>query len=69
MKKVNLLSRAEMRRVIGGDAPGSCTATCGDRKDAVCSGSGCQATDGVGCVGSESEGDPTHKACIDMPLK
>lgn len=64
MKKVNLLSRAEMRRVMGGDAPAGCTADCGDRKDAECSGSSCTALDGVGC----SAGD-TVISCENQPLK
>ncbi len=66
MKKVNLLSRAEMRNVMGGYAsPSTCTASCGTREDVTCTGSQCSKIDGVGC----NAGDSDSKSCDDSPLK
>lgn len=66
MKKVNLLSNAEMRKVMGGYLnPAKCSASCGDRVDAECGGESCQAVDGVGCTNS----DGTQVLCSNQPKK
>ncbi len=64
MKKVNLLSRAEMRKVTGGyaAAPG-CSAKCPGKADAVCSKDPCQAEDGVGCI---ADGGKESVYCKDI---
>ncbi|TKC07999.1 hypothetical protein FA048_12605 [Pedobacter polaris] len=71
MKKVNLLSKAEMKKVMGGEVPGGggggafCSAKCEGKSDAVCHGT-CTATDGVGCTGTDAEGNPTEVKCGDV---
>jgi hypothetical protein len=68
MKKINLLSRAEMKKVMGGLADPStafCSAKCTGKADATCHGT-CTATDDVGCTGTDTSGNPTEVKCADV---
>ncbi|AZI24111.1 hypothetical protein EA772_01660 [Pedobacter sp. G11] len=51
MKKINLISKAEMKNILGGTAAvvADCTAKCPGKADVSCSGSSCSAIDGNGC--------------------
>jgi len=52
MEKFNKLSRAEMKKITGGenDAQAGCYASCGDSDPVFCSGGNqCQSADNVGC--------------------
>lgn len=71
MKKRNLLSRAEMKKIVGGvqevgGGSGFCSAKCEGKADAMCYGS-CSATDNVGCTGTDSNGNAKNVACSDVP--
>ncbi|TKC07998.1 hypothetical protein FA048_12600 [Pedobacter polaris] len=61
-----MLSKAEMKKVMGGEVPGGggtgvCVAMCGE-KSVTCQGT-CTATDGVGCTGTDSLNETYTKSC------
>jgi hypothetical protein len=58
MKKMNLLSKAEMRNVMGGltdPSVGLCVAMCGTARSLTCTGT-CTAEDDNGCSGTDENG-------------
>lgn len=66
MKKINLLSRAEMRSVLGGNAvvgaDEKCVAQC-STGTVTCypvNGGSCSATDNVGCKNFQANGYPDN---------
>ncbi len=64
MKPLNLLSRAEMKKVTGGSRPAGCIAKCPGGKDVTCFGTTCTAQDGSGCFGAgPGEDDVDEKKC------
>lgn len=69
MKKINLLSRAEMKQISGGSMnPDSCTAKCPGRKDVTCIGTPCAAEDGNGCI-AWNDGTPESSSCSNSPIE
>lgn len=75
MKKLNLLSKAEMKKVIGGNVPVSeleevgkstCIADCPNGGSITCygyNGHGCSTSDGRGCTGNDANGNNYWNAC------
>ncbi len=55
-----VLSREQMKSVKGG---GSSTADCGFGKSVTCTGSGCEATNSVGCCCNATGGGTDTKNC------
>jgi hypothetical protein len=65
MKKENQLSRAEMKSIRGGvpAPPSNCSASCGNSPSVSCSGTACNATDGVGYSSIDGNGAPEQHDC------